>query len=358
MTTLRMKASAFNAGSRALMSYRTAAVALVGIGLAAIGAARATAQTVEDFYRGKTVNVIVGYAPGGGYDLYARLLARHMGKHIPGNPSLVVQNMPGAGSMKAGLYLYEVAPKDGTYFGTTARAVPLAPLLQNAKFDGSAFSWIGSISDDVGLCLTWNRSNAKTFNDLLTREVIMAGEGATSDLDMFAYAVNNIFGAKMKIITGFHGTSEITVAMERGEVDGMCGMSLSTIRSRYPDWIAKAQVNFLLQIGLKKDPGLPQAPLMTDLAKDHDQLQTIKLVVAGQAIARPFFGPPGMPADRKAALRAAFDKTMTDPEFVAEAKKQALDINPMTGAEVDALLTDIYSSPKSVVERAARAIVK
>jgi tripartite-type tricarboxylate transporter receptor subunit TctC len=358
MNALKVNASEFGAGAKALRSCRTAAAALFGLGIAAVSAASATAQTAEEFYRGKTVNVIVGYAPGGGYDLYARLLARHMSKHIPGNPSLVVQNMPGAGSMKAALYLNEVAPKDGTYFGTTARAVPLAPLLQNAKFDGSAFSWIGSISDDVGVCLTSSRSKAKTFNDLLTGEVMMAGEGATSDLDMFAHAVNNIFGAKMKIITGFHGTSEITLAMDRGEVDGMCGMSLSTIRSRYPDWIAKKQVNFLLQIGLKKDPALPQAPLMVDLAKDHDQQQTIKLVVAGQAIARPFFGPPGMPADRKAALRAAFDKTMTDPEFVAEAKKQAMDINPMSGAEVDALLKDIYSSPKSVVEKAARAIVK
>jgi tripartite-type tricarboxylate transporter receptor subunit TctC len=318
----------------------------------------ALSQTVEEFYKGRTIHIVIGYAVGGGYDAYARLLTRYMGKHIPGNPNLVPQNMPGAGSLKAALFLYEVAPKDGSYFGTVARAVPLAPLLQNAQFDGSKFSWIGSISDDVSICLSWNTSPVKTFNDMLTQTVTFAGEGAASDPDVFSFTLNNILGTKINLVTGYQGTSEIVLAMERGEIHGICGMSLSTIRIQHPDWIREKRVNLLLQIALKKDPQLPDVPLITELAKTPEQEKILRLISAGQAIARPFFGPPGMPEDRKRALQDAFDKTMQDPEFLAEAKKMSMDVHPLRGGEINSLLLDLYATPKDIVDKAARAIVK
>ena len=210
--------------------------------------------------------------------------------------------------MKAALYLNDVAPKDGTYFGTTARAVPLAPLLQNAKFDGSAFSWIGSISDDVGVCLTASQSKAKTFDDLLAREVMMAGEGATSDLDMFAHAVNNIFGAKMKIITGFHGTSEITIAMERGEVDGMCGLDWASLKSQRPDWLRDKTANILVQVGLEPDAELSRlgVPQIWKYLGGEDDRRAVELIVGQQVFGRPYLAPPGVAAEPLRILRAAF----------------------------------------------------
>lgn len=334
--------------------------AIVAIAILMSGPLMKTArsQTVGDFYKGRTIHVVIGYGVGGGYDAYARLLTRYMGRYIPGAPSLVPQNMPGAGSLKAAMFLYDVAAKDGSYFGTVGRAVPLAPLLQNAQFDGSKYSWIGSISDDVSACLSWNTSPTKTFDDLLAREVTFAGEGAASDPDVFSYTLNNVLGTKIRLVTGYQGTNEIVLAMERGEIQGICGMSLSTIRIQHPDWIEQKRVNILLQIALKKDPRLPTVPLIMDLAKTPEQQQILRLIVAGQAIARPFFAPPGLPQDRKQTLRNAFDQTMKDPEFLAEAKRLSMDVNPLRGAEVDSLLQDLYATPKDIADKAARAIVK
>lgn len=318
----------------------------------------AAAQSVEDFYRGRTIHVVIGYAVGGGYDAYARLLTRYMGKHIPGNPTLVPQNMPGAGSLKAALFLNDVAPKDGSYFGTVARAVPLAPLLQNAQFDGSKFTWIGSISDDVSICLSWGTSPVKSFNDLLAQEVSFAGEGAASDPDVFSFTLNNILGTKIRLVTGYQGTAEIVLAMERGEIHGICGMSLSTIKIQHPDWIEKKIINLLVQIALKKDPQLSNVPLVTELAKTPEQEKILRLIAAGQAMARPFFGPPGIPEDRKRALQEAFNRTMQDPEFLAEAKRASMDVNPLSGSEIASMLSELYATPKDIVEKAAKAIVK
>jgi tripartite-type tricarboxylate transporter receptor subunit TctC len=324
---------------------------------ASIAAGRCDA--VADFYRGRAVSLVIGFGAGGGYDAYARLLARHIGRHIPGNPSLVAQNMQGAGGLKATQFLYDVAPRDGTVIGTVARGQPLAPLLLgNTSFDATRFTWIGSVTDEASLCLSWFSSKARTWRDLMTAEALFAGEGQGADPDMFATALNRVFGARIKLITGFHSTREMTLAMQRGEVEGICGVSATTLLGQYADWIAGKQVNLLAQMALRKDERFPDVPLVTELAQSDEQRQIIRLIVAGQAIARPFFGPPGIPEDRKQALRAAFDRTMQDPEFRAEAQRAKMDVNPMQGAEMESFLRELYAMPKDLVDKAALAIRK
>jgi len=331
------------------------AVAAFAASLAA--AQSAHAQSVEKFYSGRTVNVVIGYGVGGGYDTYARLLARHLGKHIPGNPSIVPQNMPGAGGLKATQYIYAVAPRDGTVIGTVARGEPLAPLLLGEKsFDALKLTYIGSVTDEASLCLTWGTSAAKTFKDLLTRETLFGGEGPGADPDMFSTAINRIFGAKMKIIAGYHSTPELTLGMERGEIEGVCGYSASTLVGQQPEWIKGDKVNFLTQMTTRKDERFGDVPLIGDLASDDEQRQVINLVIAGQAIARPFFASPDLPEDRKIALRQAFDDTMKDPDFLADARRSNLDVHPMPGAAMEAFLRKLYALPKDLVAKAAEAI--
>jgi tripartite-type tricarboxylate transporter receptor subunit TctC len=312
---------------------------------------------VENFYRGKQVSVVVGSSPGGGYDTYARLLARRFGSYIPGNPTVVPQNMPGAGSIKAANYIYGVAAKDGAAIGTFGRTIPVAPLLAaaGAAFDATKFTWLGSISKDTSLCVTSAKSPIKTWDDFLAKPSTLGGEGAGADPDVFAHLYKNVFGAKSKLVTGYPGTNDISLAMERQEIDGFCGLSWSTLRSIHPDWLNNKSVNIIVQAGLKKAPELPDVPLAIDLAKGQEQLQIVKLVLVSQEMARPFAAPPGLPADRRAALIGAFDQTMQDRAFLAEAKKQGLDVDPVSAAAIDALLAEVYATPKSVADKAAKA---
>jgi tripartite-type tricarboxylate transporter receptor subunit TctC len=310
----------------------------------------------EDFYKGKTLSLVIGYSVGGGYDAYGRLVARHLGKHIPGQPTVVAQNMTGAGSLKAANYIYSVAPKDGTAIGTFSRSLAIAPLLNKAEFDSTRFTWIGSVTDEVSLCVTRHDSPVKTWNDVLVRETTLGGEGAGSDPNIFALLYRNVLGAKIKIVTGYPGTNEIQLATERGEVDGLCGLSWSTLKGRYPHWLKDRKVNILVQAGIKKEAELPNVPAASELAKAPEQKQILNLVLIGQAMARPFAAPPGIPADRKAALIAAFDRTMRDEEFLAEAKRLNFDVNPVAASRLDALLAEAYATPKDVVARAAKAM--
>jgi tripartite-type tricarboxylate transporter receptor subunit TctC len=321
------------------------------------GAKPTRADGVEDFYRGRTVSIIIGYSVGGGYDTYARLLSRFIGNHIPGKPNVVAQNMPGAGSIKAANYIAQVAPKDGTQFATFGRAVPVAPLLNisGATFDGTKLTWLGSISRDTSLCITSSRSAVKTWDDFLSKPSTVGGEGAGSDPDIFTLLYKNIFGAKAKLVTGYPGTSDIALAMERGELDGTCGMSWSTLRSRHPDWLKEKSINIIMQAGMKKEPELANVPFVLDLTQDQEKLQILKVILVSQEMARPFAAPPGIPADRKAALIKAFADTMKDPEFVAETKKQVLDVDPVSAKDVDAMLGEVYATPKDVVAKAEKA---
>ena len=319
----------------------------------------ALAQSVQEFYKGKSVSLVIGFSVGGGYDLYGRHLARHIGKHIPGAPSIVPQNMPGAGSLKAANFIYTAAPKDGTAIGTFARSTGINPLLESgATFDGTKFSWLGSVTDDVSTCLTWHTSPVKTWKDFLDKPVTLGGQGPSSEPDIFARLYKNVFDATIKLVAGYPGTNEITLAMERGEVDGLCGLSWSTIKTRHAQWLRDKKMNIIVQSSLKKEPELPDVPLVMDLTKDTEKLQILKLILAAQEMARPFAAPPGIPADRKAALIAAFDVTMKDAEFLADAKKLNLDVNPVNAKALDDLLAELYATPKDVVKKASEAITK
>jgi len=311
---------------------------------------------VEDFYRGKTVSLLIGYSVGGGYDAYGRLLARHFGKHLPGNPNVVPQNMTGAGSLKAANYLYSVAPKDGSVIGTFSRSQGIAPLLDKAEFDSTKFTWLGSVTDEVSLCVTRRDAPVKTFSELLVTPATFGGEGAGSDPNIFALLYRNVFGAKIKMVTGYPGTNEIQLATERGEVDGLCGLSWSTLKGRYPHWLKDKKANILVQAGIKKQPELPDVPSASELAKQADQRQILQLILIGQAMARPFAAPPGIPADRKAALIAAFERTTKDPDFLAEAEKLNFEVNPVSADKLDALLAGAYATPKDVIAKAAKAM--
>ena len=327
--------------------------------LALASALPASAQTAEEFYKGKSVSLVIGFSVGGGYDLYGRHLARHIGKHIPGAPSIVPQNMPGAGSLKAANFIYTAAPKDGTAIGTFARSTGINPLLESgATFDGTKFSWLGSVTDDVSTCLTWHTSPVKTWKDFLQKPVTLGGQGLSSDPDIFARLYKNVFGAPIKLVSGYPGTNEITLAMERGEVDGLCGLSWSTIKTRHSTWLNDKKVNILVQSAMKKVPELGDVPLVIELVKDKEKLQILKLILAAQEMARPFAAPPGVPADRVAALRAAFDATMKDKEYLADATRLKIDVNPVGGNALDELLAELYATPKDVVKKASEAITK
>ncbi len=335
----------------------TAALALPC--LPVLSALPAHAQSAEEFYKGKTINVVIGFSVGGGYDLYARHLARHIGKHIPGNPTVVPQNMPGAGSLKAANYLFTAAPKDGTTIGTFARTTGINPLLESgATFDSRQFGWLGSVTDDVSLCVSWNATPIKTWQDFISKPSTMGGQGPSSEPDMFARLFKNVFGAPIKLVAGYPGTNEIALAMERGEVDGLCGISWSTVKSRHAQWLKEKKIDLLVQASFKKVPELNDVPLAMDETKDKEKLQILKLILAAQQMARPFAAPPGIPPERKAILVKAFDETMKDPEYLADAKKLDLDVNPVSGKELDELLAELYATPKDVVKRAGEAITK
>lgn len=310
------------------------------------------AEDVSSFYKGKTINLIIGFSPGGGYDLYARVLAKHIGRHLPGNPTIVPQNMPGAGTLRAAMYIYSVAPKDGTVIGTFSRSMPLAPLMKlpGANFNPMKFTWLGSITKDTVVCLSWKTSPVKSWDDLFKVEYKAGGEGKGSDPDVYATLIKKAFGAKVKLVTGYPGSRDISLAMERGEVDGLCGISYSTIRSTHPAWIKDKQVNILVQGALEPDPLMPKVPFLIDLAKTEQQKQILRVSLAPQAIARPFVAPPGVPEDRAQALQKAFDETMKDPDFLAEAKRLRLDVNPMSGPQVVDLLKKIYATPEDVLK--------
>jgi len=330
--------------------------ACMGLALAGL-TQQAKAADVGDFYKNKTVSIVIGYSVGGGYDTYARLLSRYLGAHIPGRPNIVPQNMPGAGSIKAANYMYSVAPKDGTAIGTFGRTVPVAPLLgtSGAAFDATKFAWLGSISKDTSLCVTSQRSPVKTWDDFLKTLSTLGGEGAGSDPDVFSLLYKNVFGAKIKLVSGYPGTNDTSLAMERGEIDGFCGLSWSTLKSRHPDWLKNKSINLIVQAGIKKEPELGDVPFAPDLAKTDEQRQILKLILVSQAMARPFTAPPGLSPDRKAALVAAFADTLRDRAFLDEARKESLDVDPVSAGELDALLAEAYATPKAVAEKAAKA---
>ncbi|HTP83023.1 MAG TPA: tripartite tricarboxylate transporter substrate-binding protein [Alphaproteobacteria bacterium] len=328
------------------------------LSVAVLAAAAARAATVEEFYRGRTVSVVIGYSVAGGYDRYGRVLSRHMGAHIPGNPTVVPQNMPGAGSLRAANYLYNAAPKDGSTFGIFTRGMAMEPLLGNAaaQFDARKFTWIGSIANEVSVCTSWHTSKVKTWADAMTTPFTVGGEGSGSDPDIFAIVLRNVFGARIRLVSGYPGTNEMALAMQRGEIDGRCGWSLTSIKAQQPQWIPEKKLNLLVQLGLTRSPELPDVPFILDEAPGERQRQVLRLIFSRQVMGRPFAAPPDIPPERAAALRRAFDDTMKDPAFLDEAARTGLEVNPETGTTLAALVDDLYRSPPDVVAGARAAI--
>ena len=324
---------------------------------AAFAATEARADAVADFYKGRTVTIDIGYSAGGGYDLYARTLARHLGDHIPGNPSVVPQNMPGAGSLKVVNYLANLAPKDGTVIATFARGMAMQPLFDRTgvEFDAQKLNWIGSITNEVSVCAFRNDSGVATWQDMMTKSYTVGGTGSGSDTDVFPDVLRNMFKMKMKLVTGYPGGSDVLLAMQRGEVSGRCGWSWSSVKSTSYALYQKKDIVVPVQLSLEKHPDLPDVPLIMDETKDPQERAALKLIFGRQSVARPYATAPGVPADRVAALRKAFDDTMKDKAFLDEAQKTDLEVQPVSGADVQALVADIYKSSPEVVKIAADA---
>jgi tripartite-type tricarboxylate transporter receptor subunit TctC len=317
------------------------------------------ADATADFFRGKTVQVLVGFGPGGGYDLYARTLARYMGRHIPGNPTMVPQNMPGAGGVKAMNYLYNVARKDGTVIGTFARGLVVEPLLghaQGTQFEAAKFSWVGSVSNEVSVCAFWATSGIKSWDDMQKKPSIIGASAAGADSEIFPTVLRNLFHLPTKVVTGYSGGgADINLGMARGEVTGRCGWSWSSLLSQSRPLLDGKKINIVLQLALQKHEDLPDVPLVMDLPTSPQNKAALKLIASRQSIARPFAAPPGLAPERLAALRAGFDATMKDPQFLAEAKRLDLEVRPVAGADVERLIKEIYASPPEVVKLAAQA---
>jgi tripartite-type tricarboxylate transporter receptor subunit TctC len=319
----------------------------------------AAAQSIADFYSGKSINVLIGTSTGGGYDLYARTLARHLGRHIPGNPRLLPQNMPGAGGLRAVNYLYDVAPKDGTAIGHFQPGIIFEPLLGRGRevgqFEAAKFTWLGSVSKDVSVCAFMASTGIRTWRDMQTKAFIIAATGGGAESDVFPTILRNMFNLRLALVTGYPGSSEMNLAMERHEADGRCGWSWTSLLSRNKAMLDNKEINLTLQIALEKagHPALKDVPLIVDLTDDPQKKAALKLILARQVMARPFAAPPGIPADRANALREAFDATMKDPDFLAEMKKLDLEVDPVGGREIEELIRTVYASSPEVVKLAA-----
>ena len=323
---------------------------------AALGVASAPqADTVGEFYAGRQVKLVVSSSPGGGYDTYARLISRHIGAFIPGEPAVIVQNMPGAGGIKAGNFLHNVAPKDGSVIGGLQNGVPFEPLFRRkeARFDPLKFNWLGSPNSEVGLLLVWHTVPVMTLSDATERETVMGASGAASTPAFYARILNEVFGTRLKLIAGYPGQTEAFLAMERGELDGYPSTFWSSLKSRRPDWIKDGKVRLLVQYGQKPHPELPAVPVARELARSEEDKALLDLAMAPLVLGRPYLAPPAVPADRVAALRASFATAFKDTAFLAEAQKLRLEVDaaPQSGEDIANLLKATYAAPTPVIER-------
>ncbi len=328
------------------------------LGVAAVAAASlhntAGAQQTADFYKGKIVEIYSGLSPGGAYSAYARTLQRHLGRHLPGNPTVVLKSKPGGVSRVLANWLYNVAPRNGLVFGTVHERMGLEPRIkpQGIKFDGTKFNWIGSLGKQKSICVTWHTNKVKTIEDALDQVVIVGSSGSAAGGSVKPRMLNAMIGTKFKIVRGYD-SGEIFLGMERGELGGLCGYGWASFKAVKPDWIDGNKLNLLLQFSAVSHKELKHVPLMMDLIKDPEDRQMLSLIFATQEMGRPYVAPPGVPKARVNALRRAFDATAKDPKFLAEAKRRRLEIDPISGEEIQALLTKLYKIPKSVGQRVA-----
>lgn len=324
------------------------------VGAAAVIAAAASgpaAASVEEFYKGKTISVLVGFSTGNGADSYARLIARWFSKYVPGAPAVVVQNMPGSGSLTMTNHLFNVAPKDGSTFGIFNRNAPLEPLMgnANARFDARRFTWLGSTNVEPSLCVSWHGSPVRSIDDIRAREFTVAASGLGANSGLVPAVLNRVMGAKFKIILGYPGSNEMSLAMERGEVEGRCGWSRSSLMATKAAWVRENKVSLLLQAGLQKSPQMQDVPLAMDNVSGEANRQLLKLAVAWDEMAWPFAAPPGVPADRAKALQNAFASVLKDSELVAQAGREGLDLNYVPPAQIERILADVYATPEPII---------
>jgi tripartite-type tricarboxylate transporter receptor subunit TctC len=340
-------------------STRAGAALLTGLTLLA-GSDAADAQSVADFYKGKTVTILVGSDVGGGYDLTARTLAHHFARHIPGHPNIIVQNKPGASSLVAANYAYEISPKDGTVIAAVQRPIPFQTLFGDAgvRFDVRKMQWLGSSTNELGVVVAWHTAPQQTVNDLFRLEMVVGGNGPATDTELFPRAMNRVLGTRFRIVSGYPGQAQIALAMEREEVQGTGNWSFSDIEKGHPDWLTTKKIRILLQLGLAKSPNpdLRDVPLVMDIARDPDERHVFEILMGMKALGRPYFVAPGVPQDRTDALRAAFMATMNDPEFLDEAKRVLGPIDPISGPDMQAIVSSVYALPPEVIATAREAV--
>jgi tripartite-type tricarboxylate transporter receptor subunit TctC len=317
--------------------------------------------TAQDYYAGKTIDLVVGNYPGGGFDIYARAIARHLGRNIPGNPAVVVKNMPGAGSAKAGVHISQVAPKDGLSIGAVTPGAIVGPLLDDkpqSMFDPAKVTYLGTANSGTRICVTYEKSKVRSFKQAMTEKIVLGGVAPGDAVHDFAYMVRATTGAPMSIVPGYKGTLDVTLAMERAEVDGACGWEWSSAKAQKPEWIRDGKLNFLAQIGPHPNDELSKmgVPRLDQYMKDDDSRRVMELIVSQQAFQRPYFIAMGTPEAYVAILRNAFDATMRDEQFLADANKMRIDVSPLPGPTVQELVQKFYATPKNVVEQGRRAI--
>jgi tripartite-type tricarboxylate transporter receptor subunit TctC len=319
----------------------------------------ATAQPASELFKGQTISIQIGYGPGGGYDTYARALARHYGRFIPGNPAVVPKNMPGAGSLRAANYLFNLAPKDGTELGAWAASTVMEPLMGNdhAKFDATKFGWIGSMNQDISFCGLWaHPGGPQSFADMFKAETVFGSAGQASISYQHPLILKNLLGAKVNVITGYAGTREVNLAMQRGEVHGACGLFLSSIKSQYLRDVEEGRLRLVIQMGPKTTDIFGPVPSVFDFAKSDEERQVLELHFKQILLGRPIAAPPGVPAAILETLRSAFMRTMQDLQFLEDARKVNLDIDPASGAEVEKLLRQFADYPTATIRKARAAI--
>jgi tripartite-type tricarboxylate transporter receptor subunit TctC len=324
-------------------------------------AAPAVAQdALADFYRGKQVTIIVGSAPGGGSaPLYSQTVARYIGRYLPGHPAVSVQFMPGASGLVAANYVYNTAARDGTVFAHTPRNIVIEPLLgnPNAKYDPRRFGWLGTANVETTICMNWHTSPVKTLQDALHRESVVGGSARDATQSMWPKAANALIGTKFKVVNGYNGAPAIMLAMQRGEIETFCGIGWTYLKLRKADWVAEKKVNILFQIADEKHPDLANIPLMGDLIRTPEDRQVYKFLLAPQEFGRPFYAPPDVPAERLAALRLAFGRTLKDPAFLTDAEKAGIEIQYRSGKDVQKTVDELFATSKAAIAR-AQAIAK
>ena len=334
-------------------------VACAGVAAFASVAARpASADAVEDFYKKNDIKFVIGIAVGGSYDTSGRLLARHIGKYIPGNPKVQIQNMPGASSRVAANYIYAVAPKDGSAIGMFASSTAFEQMFggEGVQFDTAKFTWIGNMDASVGTCGVWNTSGIDSFDELMAKPSVFGGSGPSAVTSQHAVALKKLMGAKIKLVEGYTGAGDIKLAMARGELGGSCGLALSSLKSQHAQEIKSGELKVIVQLAIEKSPELPGVAHIYDYAKDEQTREVFDLVFGRQVIGRPISAPPGINDDRKGALRAAFMETVRDSAFLMDAEKMKLDVTPSDGEGIEKLFARFFSYPKDAVDKAAEAM--